>query len=268
MDILHHTLSGNPKADICLVFIHGFACNEEDWYKQVNYFSKHYQILTCDLRGHGKSKRLNLPNQFDIISMAKDVTNLIHYLTIDKPLVLMGHSMGVRIVCELYAQISSLIAGLVLIDCGYQIVQNPDLNIIQQETFKNGFNSMMSTFFAQTFSKNTSAAIRETVMKNANAFSEKVGYELYPNIKIYDYYAIEKVLRLIAVPVLILQTTLKCSGKRYLIGAIDAKSEWLELVSQTVRKVTIKLVPECGHFLMLEASELTNTEIAKFLNSM
>ncbi len=263
---LHYTLSGNPEANKCLLFIHGFACDEQDWKNQVKNFSSQYQIITCDLRGHGKSQVFN--NQFDVISLASDVRNLIEALKIDKPLIVTGHSMGVRIVLELYSQISYSIHGLVLIDCGYDPIDNPHATLFQQQINTHGYKKAISDFFEQTFSLNSPKEVRDFVLKRVHYLPEKVGAVLFPNIQIYDYYATKKVLNIITVPALFLQATLKFAGKRYSIGTIDATNEWLELVKEYTPHAQIKIVPNSGHFAMLEQPEFINSAISDFLSTL
>lgn len=261
MTLLAHTLSGNSNAKTCLVFIHGFSCAAGDWENQVAFFAKDYQTLTLDLRGHGASAALHFQNQYDMISLADDVIQLITALHITKEIVLIGHSMASRIVCEIYVQMQEKIQGIVLIDCGYQTVKNP----VQENLFKDGYRTMMDDFFSQTFTEHTPQAVREKVMYDVYHFSEQIGRALFPNIQIYDYYALKKCLRLITVPLLILQATLSVNGKRYSLGTIDAPSAWLELIQQNVKHASIKIVSGSGHFIMLEKPDITNTLIADFL---
>lgn len=43
------------------VFIHGFTCDHSDWDFQVKRFSGMNQVVTCDLRGHGRTDRIQNP---------------------------------------------------------------------------------------------------------------------------------------------------------------------------------------------------------------
>lgn len=40
-----------------LLFIHGLGASHRDWEPQVAFFSRHYQVITYDVRGHGKSDK-------------------------------------------------------------------------------------------------------------------------------------------------------------------------------------------------------------------
>ncbi len=72
-----------------LIFLHGFTCDHRNWNPQLEFFSRKYQVITYDARGHGQS---NLPDTIPY-SYEDDLAALIDYLKIDKA-VIIGHSMG------------------------------------------------------------------------------------------------------------------------------------------------------------------------------
>ncbi len=53
--MLHHQLIANAAADEYLVLIHGAGGSSNVWYKQIRAFSRLYNLLLIDLRGHGLS---------------------------------------------------------------------------------------------------------------------------------------------------------------------------------------------------------------------
>src|SRR5688572_28147871 len=86
---------GNPP----LLFVHGLACNHEDWQAQVDFFRTRQRVVTCDLRGHGASN--GDPADCDIETYGADVSALLSELHL-APAVLVGHSMGCRVVLQAY----------------------------------------------------------------------------------------------------------------------------------------------------------------------
>ena len=44
-----------------LLFVHGWAMNAEVWSGLSDNLSSNYQVISIDLRGHGKSKQLDGP---------------------------------------------------------------------------------------------------------------------------------------------------------------------------------------------------------------
>ncbi len=41
-----------------LVLIHGVGMQAAAWYPQIEYFSKHYHVISVDMPGHGQSTKL------------------------------------------------------------------------------------------------------------------------------------------------------------------------------------------------------------------
>ena len=50
---IYYESSGSGQA---LVFLHGFTLDRRMWNEQVEYFSREYQAVAIDARGHGKSE--------------------------------------------------------------------------------------------------------------------------------------------------------------------------------------------------------------------
>lgn len=83
--LLHHeVIAQNPEAP-WLVFVHGAGGSIRTWKFQIDAFAPHYRLLLIDLRDHGHSKDI-LPAfpayDFDIV--AKDILVLIDHLGIQK----------------------------------------------------------------------------------------------------------------------------------------------------------------------------------------
>ena len=74
-----------------IVFIHGLGASTRDWEAQVRYFSKTHQVVTFDLRGHGRSDKPDGP--YDVSMFAKDTIGLIESLHIG-PAHIVGWSLG------------------------------------------------------------------------------------------------------------------------------------------------------------------------------
>ena len=51
---LYYEVTGEGQP---LLFSHGLGSSARDWELQVGEFSKNYQVITIDLRGHGRSDK-------------------------------------------------------------------------------------------------------------------------------------------------------------------------------------------------------------------
>ena len=82
-----------------LVFIHGLSGSSSAWLPYEKIFENKYNLLTFDIRGHGKSKKFPHYSDYEITYFAKDIDDLISYLNISK-FILISHSFATLIAAE------------------------------------------------------------------------------------------------------------------------------------------------------------------------
>lgn len=85
---LYYELSGQGST---LLFIHGLGSSTRDWEYQVPEFSRSYQVLTFDLRGHGQSDKPDAP--YNIPMFAADVEGLFQAVGVQSAHIV-GLSLG------------------------------------------------------------------------------------------------------------------------------------------------------------------------------
>ena len=84
----YYEISGEGET---IVFIHGLGSSSQDWYLQRDFFSKDFQVLAYDVRGHGQSEKSAPP--YRIEGFAEDLSALLDELNIKKAH-LVGLSLG------------------------------------------------------------------------------------------------------------------------------------------------------------------------------
>jgi 3-oxoadipate enol-lactonase len=103
------TGSGEP-----LIFVHGLGSSTRDWEHQVEFFSKKYQVITYDLRGHGKTDKPAGP--YTIKLFAADAAALIKALGIGLAHI-GGISLGGMIVFQLLVDQPQLFKSAIITNC-------------------------------------------------------------------------------------------------------------------------------------------------------
>ena len=96
-----------------LVAINGFTFNLRMWDQQRGSLAVKYQMITFDLRGHGKSAAPDYG--YTTEDYLKDLEGLLNYLRIDN-MCLMGHSTGANLAVEYTLQHSETVKALILAD--------------------------------------------------------------------------------------------------------------------------------------------------------
>lgn len=104
----------SPSAD-WVTFIHGAGGSSAFWYKQIKHFSAHFNVLLIDLRGHGKSKKVEyqLFGRYTFKNISLDVVEVLDYLKISKSHFI-GISLGTIIIRELSEHFPHKVKSMVL----------------------------------------------------------------------------------------------------------------------------------------------------------
>jgi len=113
---LYYEISGKGQP---LFFIHGLGSSTRDWERQVAFFSRLYQVITYDLRGHGKSDKP--PGPYSIQLFASDTAELIGSLGIGKTHVV-GLSLGGVIAFQLALEAPELLRSMVIVNSGPEFI--------------------------------------------------------------------------------------------------------------------------------------------------
>ena len=104
-----------PAADApVLVMLHGFTGSKENWYPVARRLRGRYRLLIPDLPGWGESQREGIVGH-GFGAQAARVAAFIR-ATCDRPVVLLGHSMGGGIAAVLAAREPALVARVGLFD--------------------------------------------------------------------------------------------------------------------------------------------------------
>ena len=96
-----------------LILIHGFPLTGQLFQGQYSGLASQFRVITPDLRGFGKSTTPSAAGS--IATYAADIVALMDHLNIQKAII-GGHSMGGQITMELYNEVPTRFAGMILID--------------------------------------------------------------------------------------------------------------------------------------------------------
>jgi pimeloyl-ACP methyl ester carboxylesterase len=172
MPLIHHVVTGSGRPPI--VFVHGFACAHGDWDAQVTHLAPRHQTIAVDLRGHGESA--GEAAQCSIERYGADVAEVMRALALP-PAVLVGHSMGCRVVIEAALQAPAHVAGIVFID-GSQFA--PAMEAVLKERFatSDGYASLVQSWFQEMFTAKSKAAVVASVVERAGRLPREIGEKM------------------------------------------------------------------------------------------
>ena len=95
-----------------LIICHGFLGSSSNWRSVAQKLSSHFHVYTVDLRNHGLSFH---DSDCSYLAMAQDIVEFIHHHRLDNP-VLLGHSMGGKVVMQVAADCDVSLSKLVVVD--------------------------------------------------------------------------------------------------------------------------------------------------------
>ncbi len=237
-----------------LVFVHGFACTHADWQAQVAHFSASHPTFAPDLRGHGATYAR--PEDCSIETYGSDIAALLAGKDL-KGAVLIGHSMGCRVVLQAYLNAPERVAALVLIDGSFQGTRPPVAVEDYAEFARNLFEGM---FLAPS-------ELGKTIIERAVRLPASVGAALFPRMARWDAENMERALAAVKVPLLVIQSTyLNAERKRVALKAGET-TPWLDMVRRHAPQAQIEIIPGMGHFPQLEAPQTVNQYLAGLIGS-
>jgi len=242
-----------------IFFVHGFACSHEDWQPQLDFFSKTNEVVACDLRGHGETP--GRPRECSIEHYGGDVAALVNNLEL-KGTVLVGHSMGCRVVLEAARLVPKRVSRLVLVDGSRNAAGDPDTaeKNARETVEKLGYAAFAETLFRQMFFKSSRQA--DAIVARAVKGSAAFGPELWPRVTRWDAGSMDAAFAALRVPVLAIQSTTRNAQLQRAPLKPGDTSPWLDYVKSKGAKVEI--IPDTGHFTQLEAPDQVNRLIREF----
>jgi pimeloyl-ACP methyl ester carboxylesterase len=259
-----------------VVLIYGICCQMNHWHHQMSYFSKNYQLITFDLRGHHKSGSPTDRSQLGINAAALDMVELLKHLGIQSAH-FVGHSFGTPVLIRLYDEHPELVKSLVFINgfsknpikgmFGLDIVEpfyhfvkrNYEANpVLVDELWKlstDNIFSMWASAFAGGFN------VKLTQFKDIEIYARGVSQvplgaflPMFEDLMRFDG---ENILRKITAPTLVL------SGEKDAVTPL----RFQEHMHKMIRGSEFVVVPYGSHCTQLDFPDYTNLKIEYHLKN-
>ena len=233
--------------DPALVFVHGWNCDRGYWSEQLERFAQSHRVVNVDLAGHGDSG-LNR-TEWTMRAFGEDVSAVVAALDLQN-VVLVGHSMGGKVIVEAARQLGDRVVAVVGVDTfhsgGRETPQARQDEVFGQ--LAGDYAGFMANFVDRTFVEQSDPAIRDWVKADMSAapYASAVGAR-----RASGSYDATPVVASLDVPLVLINSDflptdvahLEANAKRFL---------YLEMTG-------------VGHFVMLEDPETFNTLLSAVL---
>jgi pimeloyl-ACP methyl ester carboxylesterase len=249
-----------------LMFVHGFCCELGDWSLQTEELKRNFEVVACDLRGHGKTP--GRPEECSIENFGGDVAALVSVLNLEKP-ILIGHSMGCRVVLEANRILEGKVGGIVLIDGSRFATGDPEAGAqaAQAAIEKEGYAAFSATLFGEMFVPDSARAAE--ILARVAAKPADVPSALWPRSARWDAGELDAALAAVRAPVLAIQSTVRdpMTLRRTSLRP-GQPSAWLQLLQEKLKDIRVEVIPGVGHFTQLDAPERVNALLSGFAEGL
>jgi pimeloyl-ACP methyl ester carboxylesterase len=243
--------------------VHGFACSHTDWQAQVEYLSPRHMTVAVDLPGHGATPASGEPASIARCGLA--VAELLRVRTLP-PAVLVGHSMGCRVVLDAALRAPEHVAGIALVD-GSRFAATA-IQAFEARFAAGEYKAVVQGMFEQMFTPSSNPNVVAAVARRALALPEDVGRALLLSLVRYDVETLDRALERLDRPLLVLQTTFVNDQRERRPMAAGQTTPYLQYIGSKVAGARIEVLPGIGHFPQLDAPAETNRVLASFLAAL
>lgn len=232
------------SGESAIVLVHGWTCDRSLWQPQMNAFSEKYRVIALDLPGHGESDK---PDDivYDSKLFAKAVLGVMDAAGA-RQAVLIGHSMGLPVIREVYAEAPDRVRGLVSVDGS--VLKGSLAEFAKQLKGEKGLENRRK-FLDSFFEKSTPPAVRERVSNAMLRPPEYVAISAMSNAVGYDW---DHAGPVTAAPVLSISRKRPNTNYEKLFRAAFPNADYREMDG-------------VGHFLHLEKPDAFNAMVLEFI---
>lgn len=102
-----------------LLLIHGLGSSSRDWEMQVDVFAQNYQVITMDVRGHGKSGKP--PGPYSVPLFTEDTVKLLRAIKVC-PAHILGISLGGMIALQLGISHPEVVKSMIIVNSTPELI--------------------------------------------------------------------------------------------------------------------------------------------------
>lgn len=230
------------EGDIAVVFVHGWSCDLTYWEYQIDHLMElnNYKIVAIDLAGHGYSGKDR--KNYTIESFAKDVQAVADDLDLKK-IVLVGHSMGGPVILEASRLLKGRLLGIMFVDTArdFSLKLSEEQKQQMLAPFKTNFKEHTKNFVRGMFPSNADKVLIDKIAADMSSAPEDVAVSAMENLRNYDPLPALKELNLPAIAINSDMWPTNVEGNKKIIESFE-----------------LKLMKDCGHFLMIENPVMFN----------
>lgn len=247
VEIVYSAVGAHQPA---LVFIHGGLANRTFWEPQVAAFGARRMVVAVDLAGHGDSGRNR--REWSIPAFAEDVATVVSHLGLAR-VVLLGNSLGGPVALEAATLLPGIAVAVIGVDTFHDLtaVAPTDVMRTRAEAFGRDPEGSTRTMVTQLFHAGAYPDLQ--AWATAQMLKTPVSV-VVPMLRSFGGYDPGRAARAAGVPVSAINGDLwptTVGTNRTIVPGFD-----------------VSVVPNAGHYLMLETPEEFNAALERVLTRL
>ena len=244
------------------IFVHGFGCSHEDWSHVLDRIGKEIPSLAVDLPGHGRSYPCVAGT---IEEMAQAVLQTIRSVS-PQPVILIGHSLGTKIIRECYRQSPETISSLIFVDGStYEGSAEKLVGSLRNNISSAGFEPFIRDLFEKMFISGVSPGLSSYFMQRTLRLNPIAAQNMLEDSIYWDTKQGDIVLQTITVPTLLIQSTYFRPGIGRSLMTCDIETPFMKKIRDLVQGAEIQVLEGVGHFPMIDALDDFVHRITNFI---
>lgn len=241
-----------------VVFIHGLSGSSSAWAEYEKKFAEEWNLISLDLRGHGKSFRPHEYEEYTVHAFACDIHALLDYLQIQNP-ILVSHSYGTMVALDFLTRYPTRAKASLFLSPGFKTEKkwaawfvNAFLNLISKSNLL-PIRTAVGKHINYSFYKNTGDwNIRRMFADIKNTGLRPYTYAILQSF----HFDCSAALRNINMPVLIMH------GKKDTIFPVENAI----IMAEKIKNSRLILLEKADHILVLNHFEEVQQAMRDFVN--
>ena len=252
-------------ASPAFLFVHGWGCGRADWKGQLAAPDAKHRMLAIDLPGHGASDAPTAATVNDF-SAAVGAVAAEHGRG---PVILVGHSLGCRVVSQACADFPDRVAGVIFVDGSLTVTGDPEPVIARMrgQIETGGFTAFVDQMY-ETMLPRVDAAEQERMMRQAHSTDPRCGASVMVDALRWDALRSANTLAKITKPTLLLQSSIY--GEDFIRHSLTPgmTTPWTRLVQAQIPGARLEIIQGVGHWPHIEATRELNAHLWKFADTL
>jgi 3-oxoadipate enol-lactonase len=239
------------------IFVHGLGCDQMMWNLQIPVFSRDYQVIVYDVRGHGRSESPDHPYSIDLF--ADDLHQFLQYLGLKKSY-LAGLSMGGRILFRFALKYPEEASALIIADAQSETPEEGknSFRALAEIVKREGIEKSAEFYFSLPVFKGLAEMNPKRFREEKERFSKTSMIGLYHScLAVAHMEPMTDRLSEIKVP------TLALAGEKD-----DPYLPFLDIYARQIPNCQTLIIPKSGHFSNLENPEAFNGAVRSFMKRL